>query len=247
MEFDFSIVWNNLDYFWKGFLYTLELTFTAILGGAFFGLLLALGRRSRLAPVRTLAGLYVNLMRSVPLLLALFWIFFLSPLILQWMLGAPRPVKVGPEKTAIITFILFEAAYFCEIIRSGINSVATGQWSAALALGMSRFQMMTWVILPQAIRNMIPVFLTQVIVLFQDTSLVYVISATDFLGAASKLGERDGSLVEPYLFVAGVYLLVSVALSTVIYRLCLRPVPTTRARSTIAEKKGPFPALARRV
>ncbi|TAL90652.1 MAG: amino acid ABC transporter permease [Candidimonas sp.] len=219
MNLDFSIIWNNLDYFWKGFLYTVELTFIAISGGACLGLLLALARFSRVYLVRTVAGLYVNLMRSVPLLLALFWIFFLAPLMLQWFLHSPRPVKIGPEKTAIFTFILFEAAYYCEIIRSGINSVSSGQWSASLALGLSRFQMMFYVILPQAIKNMIPVLLTQAIVLFQDTSLVYVISATDLMGAASKIGMIDGSLIEPYLFVAVIYLAISIVLSTAVYRL----------------------------
>jgi glutamate/aspartate transport system permease protein len=219
MNLDPSIIWDNLSLFEHGLRFTLELSAMAIAGGACLGLLLALARYSRLRPIRTMAGLYVDLMRSVPLLLALFWIFFLSPMVLQWITGAPRPVKVGPEKTAICAFILFEAAYYCEIIRSGIQSVSRGQWSASLALGMSRMQMMRLIILPQALRNMVPVFLTQAIILFQDTSLVYVLSVTDFLGAASIVGIRDGSLVEPYLFVAVVYLAISVLLSTAVFRL----------------------------
>jgi len=216
---DFSIIWDNLPLLQKGFLFTLELSAIAIAGGFLLGLVLALARYSRVAVIRIAAGLYVDLMRSVPLLLALFWIFFLAPLALQWATGAVRPVKVGPDKTAIIAFILFEAAYYCEIIRSGISSVSPGQWSASLALGMSRRQMMTLIVLPQAIRNMVPVFLTQAIILFQDTSLVYVMSVTDLLGAASIIGIRDGNLVEPYLFVALAYLAISIALTAAVHRI----------------------------
>ncbi|MBP6018593.1 MAG: amino acid ABC transporter permease [Burkholderiaceae bacterium] len=213
---DLSIILNNGDYLAKGLRYTVELTAIAFTGGAAFGLLLALCRLSRFRLVSSLAGLYVDLIRSIPLLLVLFWVFFLFPMMLQGLIGAPRPVKVGPERTAIITFILFEAAYFCEIIRSGIQSLHKGQWSAALALGLTPVQRMFYVILPQALRNMAPVLLTQLIVLFQDTSLVYVISGTDFLGAASKIGQRDGDLVIPYLFVALVYLIVSIVLSSLV-------------------------------
>jgi glutamate/aspartate transport system permease protein len=126
---------------------------------------------------------------------------------------------VGAFLSALVTFTLFEAAYFCEIMRAGIQSIPSGQVQAAQALGMSYLTSMGEIILPQAFRNMLPVLLTQTIILFQDTSLVYVISVTDFLGAASKIAQRDGRLVEMYLFAAIVYFVISLAASWVVRRL----------------------------
>jgi len=213
MNFDFSIISNALPYLWKGFQYTLELTVIAAVGGLFFGTLLALARLSSIRPLQLVAGGYVNLMRSIPLVLVIFWFFFLVPLILQAVTGADRPPQVGAERTAIITFIMFEAAYFCEIMRAGIQSIPRGQIHSAYALGLNYSQTMRLVILPQAFRNMLPVLLTQTIILFQDTSLVYVISATDFVGAAAKIAQRDSKLVEMYLFVAVVYFILCLTLS----------------------------------
>ena len=213
MNFDFSIITNSLPYLWKGFQYTVQLTVTAAIGGLVFGTLLALARLSPIGPLAMAAAAYVNLMRSIPLVLVLFWFFFLMPLVLQALTGADRPPQVGAERTAIITFILFEAAYFCEIMRAGIQSIPKGQVHSAHALGLTYGQSMWLVILPQAFRNMIPVLLTQTIILFQDTSLVYVISATDFVGAAAKIAQRDSKLVEMYLFVALVYFVLCYTLS----------------------------------
>jgi glutamate/aspartate transport system permease protein len=213
MEFDFGAIRDGLPFLWTGFKYTLELTLIACVGGIAFGTLLALARLSKWPLLRGTAAAYVNLMRSVPLILVIFWFFFLSPLILQSLTGAERPVPVGAERSAIVTFILFEAAFFCEIIRSGIQSIPRAQVQAAYALGLSYMQSMRLVILPQAFRNMLPVLLTQIIVLFQDTSLVYVISATDFLGAANKLAQRDNTLVEMYGFIAVVYFILCFGLS----------------------------------
>jgi glutamate/aspartate transport system permease protein len=165
----------------------------------------------RLSPFSLLAvpaGLYVNLMRSVPLLLVIFWFYFLVPYIGAWIVGSPRPIQVGAFRSAVVSFTLFEAAYFCEIMRAGIQSISRGQVSAGMALGLTYRQTMVSVVLPQALRNMTPSLLTRVIILFQDTSLVYVLSLTDFLGAASKIGQRDGRLTEMYLFVAAIYLVV---------------------------------------
>lgn len=213
MTLDFDVIGRSLPYLWKGFRYTVELTAIAASGGLFFGTLLALGRLSPVRPLSTIAAAYVNLMRSIPLVLVLFWFFFLMPQVLQLATGGERPPQIGAERTAIITFIMFEASYFCEIMRAGIQSIAKGQVDSAYALGLSYGQSMRLVILPQALRNMIPVLLTQTIILFQDTSLVYVISATDFTGAASKIAQRDGRLVEMYLFVAVVYFVLCYTLS----------------------------------
>ena len=208
MDFDWSVIGGSLPYLWKGMQYTLHLTAIAALGGLFFGTLLALARLSPIKPLSMLATGYVNLMRSIPLVLVIFWFFFLVPVILQVAMGYERPPQVGAERTAIITFIMFEAAYFCEIMRAGIQSIPRGQIYAAQALGLNYGQTMRLVVLPQAFRNMIPVLLTQTIILFQDTSLVYVISATDFVGAAAKIAQRDGRLIEMYLFVAVVYFII---------------------------------------
>jgi glutamate/aspartate transport system permease protein len=219
MTLDFDVVSRSLPYLWKGFVYTVELTAIAAIGGLFFGTLLALARLSPMKWLSTIAAGYVNLMRSIPLVLVLFWFFFLMPQVLQVLTGGDRPPQIGAERTAIITFIMFEAAYFCEIMRAGIQSIPRGQVHSAYALGLTYGQSMRLVILPQAFRNMIPVLLTQTIILFQDTSLVYVISATDFTGAASKIAQRDGRLVEMYLFVAIVYFVLCYTLSIGVKRL----------------------------
>ena len=219
MTFDFDVITRSLPYLWQGFEYTVELTVVAALGGLFFGTFLAL---MRLSPNRFIAGpasAYVNLMRSVPLVLVLFWFFFLMPQVLQVLTGAERPPPIGAERTALITFVMFQAAYYCEIMRAGIQSIPKGQVYSAYALGLRYGQAMWLVILPQAFRNMIPVLLTQTIILFQDTSLVYVISGTDFTGAASRIAQRDGRLVEMYLFVAAVYFVLCYALSYLVKRL----------------------------
>jgi len=219
ISLDFGVVRDSLPYLWKGMQYTLQLTLTSASGGLFFGTLLAMARLSSIKPLAWFASAYVNLMRSIPLVLVIFWFFFLVPVIAQTITGAERPLQVGAERTAIITFILFEAAYFCEIMRAGIQSIPRGQVHSAYALGLTYGQSMRLVILPQAFRNMIPVLLTQTIILFQDTSLVYVISATDFVGAAAKIAQRDSRLVEMYLFVAAVYFVICYTLSFFVKRL----------------------------
>ena len=219
MHLDFSVVESSLPFLWIGFKYTIQLTAIAALGGIFFGTLLAMARLASHKWLALPAAAYVNLMRSIPLVLVIFWFFFLMPLVLQSITGSERPIQIGAERTAIITFIMFEAAYFCEIMRAGIQSIPKGQVYSAYALGLTYGQSMRLVILPQAFRNMIPVLLTQTIILFQDTSLVYVISATDFVGAASKVAQRDGRLIEMYLFVAVVYFVLCYTLSYMVKTL----------------------------
>ena len=122
----------------------------------------------------------------------------------------------------MVAFALFEAAYYAEIVRAGIQAVSGGQLSAALALGMTRGQAMRLVVLPQALRHMTPLLLTQAVILFQDTSLVYVIALSDFFGTAAKVGDRDGRLVELLLFAGGAYLLVTSVVSALVRRLQAR-------------------------
>jgi glutamate/aspartate transport system permease protein len=209
-NFDYDVIVRSLPYlFYQGMTFTLTLTALASLGGIVVGTALALMRLSGIAPLAMAATTYVNLMRSVPLVLVIFWFYFLVPYIGQWLTGAGQPIQVGPTLSSIITFTLFEAAYFSEIMRAGIQSIPRGQVAAAHALGMTYWTTMGDIVLPQAFRNMVPVLLTQTIILFQDTSLVYVLSITDFLGAASKIAQRDGRLVEMYLFAALVYFIIS--------------------------------------
>ena len=219
-NFDWNVIERSWVYlFREGMVFTLTLTGLAMTGGIIFGTLLAMMRLSSMKLLSAAAGAYVNLMRALPLVLVIFWFFFLVPYIGAWLTGAGRPISVGAFWSALIPFTMFVAAYYCEIMRAGIQSIARGQVSAAFAMGLNYWQTMGYVVLPQAFRNMIPLLLTQTIILFQDTSLVYVISATDFLGAAAKVANRDYRLVEMYTFVAVVYFIVSFALSMLVRRL----------------------------
>jgi glutamate/aspartate transport system permease protein len=183
------------------------------------GTILALMRLSSVRPLSAGAEAYVNGIRSIPLLMVIFWFFFLIPVAAQMIVGSDTPVHVDPFLLSVITFTLFEAAYFCEIVRSGIGAISNGQVNAAKAMGMTYRQTMTVVVLPQAFRIMTPMALTQMIILFQDTSLVYVLSITDFLGAAGVVARRTGRLVEMYLFAAAVYFFICFFLSTVVRRI----------------------------
>jgi len=218
--FDWEVIRTSLPYlFREGMTFTVTLTLLSMTGGIIFGTLLAMMRLSKFRVLAVLSGAYVNLMRSIPLVLVIFWFFFLVPYIGAWITGAPRPIQVGAFYSALVTFTMFEATYYCEIMRAGIQSIPKGQVYSAYALGLTYGQAMRLIILPQAFRNMIPVLLTQTIILFQDTSLVYVISATDFVGAASKVAQRDGRLIEMYLFVAVVYFVLCYTLSYMVKTL----------------------------
>ena len=221
-ELDFSVIGRVFPYLWKGFEYTLQLTVAAAIGGVIWGTLLAMARLSSIKALALAAASYVNLMRSVPLLLVLFWFYFLSPVILQWITGADRPPQVGADRSVYITFILFEGAYFCEIMRAGIQSISRDQVAAAFAVGLTYRQSMQFIVLPQAVRNMLPVLLTQTIILFQDVSLVSLLNVTDFVGAAGKIAQRDGRLVEMYLFVAATYFIMCYALSLMVKQLQIK-------------------------
>ncbi len=221
--FDWDVIQRSLPYLFKeGMTFTITLTLLAMTLGIIFGTLLAMMRLSSIKSISLVAGAYVNLMRSVPLLLVIFWFYFLVPWLGGWLIGATEPIRVGAFMSSLITFAMFEAAYYCEIMRAGIQSIPRGQVWAGYALGLNYWHTMGNIVLPQAFRNMMPVLLTQTIILFQDTSLVYVLGITDFLGAASKVAQRDGRLVEMYLFVAVVYFIISYFLSYLVKRLQAR-------------------------
>lgn len=215
--FDFDVIarsWEALIF--KGLAFTFQVTLLAMVGGIVFGTLLAMMRLSSIKLLSWLAGAYVNLLRSIPLVLVIFWFFFLVPYIGAWIIGSSTPIKVGAFASALVTFIMFEACYYCEIMRAGIQSIPRGQVSAGYALGLNYWQMTGNIVLPQAFRNMIPVLLTQTIVLFQDVSLVYIIALPDFVTIASKIAQRDGRLIEMYLFVALVYFVICFLLSRLV-------------------------------
>ena len=204
-ELDFSVIPANSSLLWEGIKMTFLLTGLAIVGGIILGTFLALLRIAKIPVLSQFSAAYVNFFRSLPLILVIFWLFFLVPLIV----GRP----VGAFSSVLVAFILFEAAYYSEIIRAGINSVRLGQLAAARAMGLTYIQSMRYVILPQAFRAMTPILLTQAIILFQDTSLVYVVGLRDFLVSAEIVANRDQRLVEMFLFVALVYFVFCFAAS----------------------------------
>ena len=218
-DLEFDVIARTWPYMLKGLQYTVQLTIIAAIGGTIFGTLLAMARLSSMKWLSNLAAGYVNLMRSIPLLLVIFWFYFLVPVLIQSITGAERPPQIGADRSAYITFIMFEAAYFCEIMRAGIQSISKGQVGAGFAIGLDYWQSMRLIVLPQAFRNMLPVLLTQTIVLFQDVSLVSLLNVTDFVGAAVKIAQRDSRVVEMYTFVALVYFVLCFCLSFLVKRL----------------------------
>jgi glutamate/aspartate transport system permease protein len=187
MMVDLSAIVSAAPFLLTGLLFTLQITLVGVAGGIVFGSLLAVARLSQNRLLSTLATAYVNLMRSIPLILVIFWVFFLVPWAIGWL--------------------------------TGFRSISTGQYAACDALGLSKLQAYIYVLFPQALLSVLPILLTQTIVLFQDTSLVYVISATDLLGAATKIAQRDGRLVEMYLIVGVIYFLFCYAASQFVKRL----------------------------
>ena len=213
MQLDFSFLTGEVlvSYISKGFWFSLQLTLVAMIGGIVLGTLLALMRLSGNRWLGRPATTYVNTMRSIPLVMVILWFFLLIPLII----GRP----MGAELSAIITFTLFEAAYYSEIMRAGIQSVPRGQVHAGYAMGMTYRQTMQLVVLPQAFRNMIPVLLTQTIILFQDTSLVYAIGAYDMLKGFEIAGKNFNRPVETYLVATVVYFAICFSLSMLVKHL----------------------------
>jgi len=218
-RFDFSILGGStIPVLAEGMAVTLRITGTALAAGVAIGAMLAVMRGSRFRAIAWLAAAYVNLFRSVPLVMVLLWFFLVVPQFLQGALGLSPSTDVRMA-SALVAYSLFEAAYFSEIIRAGIGSVSQGQMDAARALGMTRLMAMRLVILPQALRNMAPMLLTQAIVLFQDTALVYVSALADFFGRAYGIGERSGRLVEMLVFAGAVYFAICFSLSLAARRL----------------------------
>jgi glutamate/aspartate transport system permease protein len=213
LNLDFAFLdWGVIQAFVaKGFIFSVQLTLVAMAGGIAIGTLLALMRLSGKKWLVLPAAFYVNTLRSIPLVMVILWFFLLIPLI--------TGLRMGAELSAIITFTIFEAAYYSEIMRAGIQSVARGQVHAGYAVGMSYAQTMQLIVLPQAFRNMLPVLLTQTIILFQDTSLVYAIGAYDLLKGFEVAGKNFNRPVETYLVAAAVYFVICFGLSMLVRQL----------------------------
>lgn len=210
-DFDAAVLLRSLPILWNGMLLTLQLTAMAVVGGLLLGIVLAGIRLSKVKPLAWAAAAYVNFLRSMPLILVIFWFYTLVPRIIGH--------SVSGFDSVLIAFIMFEAAYYSEIIRAGISSVRRGQIAAATALGLTYIQAMRYVVLPQAIRNMIPALLSQSILMFQDTSLVYVVGLRDFLTSADIVASRDYRPIEMYLTVALVFLIFCFSASRLVHLL----------------------------
>ena len=208
---DYSFIVGNAGFLFDGLLLSLTLTLSGVIGGLAVGTALALVRLFTGVIGNYAVDAYVFVFRAIPLILVIFWFYFMVPLIL----GRP----VGAWTSAITAFTLFEGAYYSEILRAGLKSVRPGQLNAAFAGGMSRAQALRYVIFPQAFAAMIPIFLTQAIILFQDTSLVFVVSLHDFLTATTVIANRDGRLIEAYTFACLVYYLICLAATVGVEKL----------------------------
>ncbi|MBH9411508.1 amino acid ABC transporter permease [Pseudomonas aeruginosa] len=214
---DFSGIVPALPSLWEGMLMTLKLMVLGVLGGVALGTVLALMRLSHSKLLSNIAGFYGNYFRSIPLLLVITWFYFAVPFILRWITGEDTPV--GAFTSCLVAFMMFEAAYYCEIVRAGIQAIPKGQMGAAQALGMTYGQTMRLVILPQAFRKMTPLLLQQSIILFQDTSLVYTVGLMDFLNSARSRGDIIGQANEFLIFAGLVYFVVSFTASFAVKRL----------------------------
>lgn len=211
---DFSGVIPAIPGMWNGMVMTLQLMVMGVIGGIIIGTILALMRLSSSKLLSNIAGAYVNYFRSIPLLLVITWFYLAVPFVLRWITGQDTPV--GAFTSCVVAFMMFEAAYFCEIVRAGVQSISRGQMGAAQALGMTYSQMMRLIILPQAFRKMTPLLLQQSIILFQDTSLVYTVGLVDFLNSARSSGDIIGRSNE-FLVIAGlVYFTISFVASRLV-------------------------------
>ena len=215
---DLAVIGNNVQFLIvQGFLGigpfiggTVRLAVPAIVLGFLLGIVVGLARLARAPWIHVPETVYVEFFRGVPLVMVIFWFWFVIPQLLR------RPI---PEYTVALTaFVIFEAAYFGEIVRAGVQSVARGQVEAATALGLTQAQTMRHVVLPQALRNMVPSLVTQMIVLFKDTSLASIIGYVDLTKAAQIVNNREIRPFELYLFIAVVYWLCAYAMSRVARR-----------------------------
>jgi len=222
---DFGVIFRNLDFLLlQGMLGfgnfvggTLRLAIPAMILGFVLGIFVGLGRLARPAWIRVPATVYVEFFRGVPLVMVIFWLWFILPVVLRM----PLP-EYG---IALAAFVFFEAAYLGEIVKAGIQSVPRGQIESASSIGLRSTQTMSYVVLPQALRNMIPALVTQFIVLFKDTSLASIIGYVDLTKAAQIVNNREIRPFELYLFIAAVYWICTYGMSRYAHYLERRLAP----------------------
>lgn len=211
LGFDWQVIAANLSFLMQGLATTFKLALVSITGGLLLGILVGMARLSSIKAIYYPATAFVNLMRSLPLILVIFWFYFLVPVIF----GRP----MGDFFSACVAFVVFEAAYFAEIVRAGIQSISSGQVQAAYSTGFNYRDTMRYIVIPQALRNMVPSLLTQSVVVFQDTSLAFVIGLKEFLRSASIVDAREMRSLELYAFVGAVYFVICFTMSRMSKRL----------------------------
>lgn len=215
LDMDWGILAQSLPLLGQGAIVTLKITVTAVLMGMVIGTLLAVARISIFAPLRWFAAAYVNCFRSIPLVMVLLWFYLIVPQFLGRFFNV-SPLTDIRLVSAMVAFSAFEAAYYSEIIRAGMRSISRDQYAAATALGMTKSQSIIHVILPQAFRVMTPLLLTQGIILFQDTSLVYIIGLADFFRTANNIGKTVGNEIEMVMLAGFGYFVICFCVSTLV-------------------------------
>ena len=210
-EWDFSVIWQNYNLLLWGLVNTLKVTVVALSFGIPIGLVLALLRLSSKRWVSMLIGLFIEFFRSTPPLAQLFWIFFALPIIID--------VEIDPYTASVLTFSIQSSAFFAEVFRAGIISMEKGQWEAGYAIGMKRRQVLKRIILPQAVKRMIPAFLERIIELMKTTTLVSTISYSDLLFQANAISQLTYRPLEVFTVAAAMYFMVLFPTSVAVRRL----------------------------
>jgi His/Glu/Gln/Arg/opine family amino acid ABC transporter permease subunit len=205
MDFDWTIIARNWPVLVSGFVETFKLALLAIVASFFLGIMAGALRLARNPLLHYPAVIYIESIRGVPLIMVIFWFYFITPIL------AGRPLD--NFTSALIAFIVFEGAYLAEIVRAGIQSVPLGQVQAAVATGLTQLQTMRHVVLPQAIKNMIPALVTRFIVLYMDTSLAYIIGVRELTRVARIIAEREFRAFEVFTFIAVVYFICTYLMS----------------------------------
>jgi polar amino acid transport system permease protein len=210
-HWDFAPVLSNLGFLAEGLVNTLKVTGTALAFGVPLGLALALLRLSTRRSLSWPAGFIIEFFRTTPPLVQLFWFFFALPILIR--------VEMTPFVAAALTFSIQSSAFFAEVFRGGIVSIERGQWEAALAIGMKDSQAMRRIILPQAVKRMIPAFMERSIEIMKTTTLVATVSYADLLFQANELAQKTFRPLEVFTVTALIYFFLIFGASLLAHRL----------------------------